>query len=478
MKPYLSSRTISSHVITTFIILILCLSFPYNAFAQGDLIPEWVKKESSPLTHGNSEAWAIGSDNEGNLFWGVNKDMPGFFKLMDALVYKLDSDGNTLWDVTGFSDTFAQQSYNLKVTDSLVYLGGRTCKSLGTANCDVLFFASDTQDGATEWDFIWDAGYGYEEIDGIVLEEDGIYLTGWSAGDGTQIDVLLMKLDYDRNIIWETTWGSSGSRDDHQDGHIVIDESAIYISGLYDGSPLLGWNGRALLAKFDKTTGEHIADIKYGRQDSWVNAENALGMTTDGEFLYTVGYTTTSLNNWDLFVAKFDKDLNEIWYQTWGGPSDAESSRAITVDEDGSIYIGATTESYGNGEQDIVLLKFNNDGELQWYKTWGGTNNDHTLDIHLKEDKLYLTGKTSSFHPHNKWEAILLKIDLPEANLSIDDNNGNNLGLTIYPNPARHRATLKFNNNLNNSFYFKCFQPAWRTSLFRKQYYWKSIHFK
>ena len=417
------------------------------SFSQEELVTEWELRLSSDLPNGNAEAWAIGSDQDGNLLWGVNKDMAGFFEFMNALVYKLDDESNLIWIDTAATGAFAQQSYNLKVTDSLVYLGGRTCRALGIDSCDMLLVTTDVNNGETDLTFVWDAGYGYEEIDGIAIEADGIILTGWSAGDGTEIDVILMKIGFDGNVIWQTRWGGMSAKDDHQDGHIVVDDSMIYVSGLYDGSPSLGWDGRALLAKFDKTDGTFVDSVTYGRQDQWFNAENALGMASDGTYLYTTGYTTTSANNWDIFVAKFDKDLNNIWHTTWGG-LDTESARAITVADDGSIYIGGNTDSFGNGKIDMALLKFNPAGTLEWYKTWGDLQDDQILDIYLDDHNLYLTGKTQSFHPTQKWEAILLQVDLDKIVSNTEIINDQPPVLHFFPNPMTNSALLKLDPSI------------------------------
>jgi hypothetical protein len=377
-------------------------------------------------------------------------DMPGFFQYKDALVYKLDDNGNQIWVDTAYAGTFAQQSYNLKVTDSVIYVGGRTCRAIGIDSCDALFFTTDANTGVTGWDFTLDNGFGYEEIDGIAIESDGIYLTGWTEGNGSEIDALLVKIDYSGSIIWQTTWGVSGARDDHQDGHIVVDDSMIYISGLYNGSPSLGWDGKALLAKFDKTTGNFVDSVTYGRDDVWFNAENALGMTSDGTDLFITGYTTTSGNNWDILLAKYDKNFNQIFYTTWGGGS-TESARAISLDNNGNIYIGGLTESYGAGESDVVLLKYNPLGNLEWYKTWGDTLHDQTLDIYIHNENLYLTGKTKSFHPTEKEEALLLKIKI-DSTTSILQQEVLQDNYTIYPNPITNKAILKF-SNINSDVY-------------------------
>lgn len=424
-------------------IILLTLYYINFGFSQDMLEPEWTLLQSSSLPNGNAEAWAISGDQNGKLYWGVNQDLPSLFKYMDVLVIKLDTEKSIIWTDTAFIGQFSQQSYNLKVTDSIVYVGGRACRLFGPPKCDVLFFNTNTKTGETGWITTWDGGFGYEEINGIALEPEGIYTTGWSAGEGTEIEVLLMKLDYSGGIIWQKTWGSPGAKDDHQDGQIVVDDAAIYISGLYSGSPVQGLDGKALLAKFSKVDGTLIDSLTYGRNDTWPNAENALGMTSDGTYLYVTGHTTPSPDNWDLFVAKFDKNLNQLWYTTWGGP-DVESARAIVLSDDGSLYIGGTTKSYGVGDQDVVLLKYSTDGDLKWFKTWGGEFADHTLDIYINDSYLYLTGKSNSFHPSQNWDALLLKILIDSTSSitypAITDYNT----LQISPNPVDQQTSLTY----------------------------------
>lgn len=424
-------------------VLFICSSNQLT-FAQDTLVPEWVKIETSPTANLGADAWAIGSDAVGNLYWGVNKAMP--FTFTDAFVYKMDDNSNIIWVDTAVTAPSAQKSFGLQVTDSLVYFVGKTCISAGNANCDALVFTTDAASGSTGWNYTWDGGFGYEEIDGIHLDPSGIIISGWSGGNGTAIDLLLMKLDYSGNLIWQTTWGSALLRDDHQDGHIVVDDSMIYVSGLYGGSPGSGYNGKSLLAKFDKTNGAFVDSLTYGRQDFWTNVENALGMTTDDTYLYVTGHTTVSQGNWQLFVAKFDKNLNEIWHKTWGGPDSLETARGISVTPDGSIYVGGTTKSYGNGGFEIVLLKYDPLGNLEWYKTYGGSRSDETFDIHIHGDDLYLTGKTSSFHPNQLEEAILIKVNIDPSVSIGEEILATGPEVQLFPNPATSSATLKWSN--------------------------------
>jgi hypothetical protein len=426
--------------------LFAMLIIGFLAQAQDSLEIEWMMKRSSPQQYGNSEGWAIGTDIDDNIYWGVNQDMPGWKIYMDATVYKFDADTNEIWFEHAVSDTLAQQSYNLKVTDSLIYFGGRTCATAGIDDCKSMFFTTDAVTGETQDHFFWTQGFGYEEIDGISLQDDGILLSGWSRSSATAIDLLILKIDYQGNELWRNIWGSQEmNRDDHADGHMVVDDSMIYVSGLYKGSPVLGWQGKSLIAKFDKHTGAFVDSTTYGRSDIWVNAENALGMTTDGDFLYCTGYTVTENNNWDLFLTKFDKNLNQIWHTPWGGPN-GESARSVHVAEDGNIYLVGNTESYGAGEMDVLFMKFGADGTPLWYKTWGKDSIDQTLDFHVNGNDFYITGKTQSFHPEGMWEAMLLKVNLDSIASVAENKINDEIRVNVHPNPFTDYSIITFDN--------------------------------
>ena len=85
----------------------------------------------------------------------------------------------------------------------------------------------------------------------------------------------------------------------------------------------------------------------------------------------------------------------QIWY--WGGSGD-ESSNIILVDDNGNIYVGGFTKSYGAGDKDALLIKYNSDLQLQWNKTWGGSKWDSILDIDTDPNgNIYIAGITASF---------------------------------------------------------------------------------
>ncbi|GAI21421.1 unnamed protein product, partial [marine sediment metagenome] len=95
--------------------------------------------------------------------------------------------------------------------------------------------------------------------------------------------------------------------------------------------------------------------------------------------------------------------------KTWGG-SDYDNGHKIALDSSGNIYITGATASYGAGSFDVVLLKYNSSGNLQWSKIWGGPNNDTGDGIALDNlGNIYITGATS--YETNLDDVFLLKYD-------------------------------------------------------------------
>lgn len=438
-----------------FSLFLILSNLTHLTFAQEVLQPEWVIRKASPNADGNAEAWGIDFDSKGNIYWATNQNRPGLFQGLDVVFYKLNADGDEIWpEPTIYAGQYAQQIYKVTATDSIIYLGGRNCTQLtldpDLPFCDMLIIAVNAATGDTLWTTTWDRGFGYEEADGLIVQNDGIYVSGWSAGDNTDMDMGLLKLSFDGEISWSNAWGTTNR--DHQDGHIVMDDSVIYAAGLINGllNPGLclikDYNGQAVLAKFSRKNGGYLNHVAFGRSDPWCNFENALGMASNGQWLYVVGVTTIASDDFQIFLKAFDKDLNMAWETEWGD-SALETARAIAVGEDGSIYIGGNTNSAGSGDLDVVVLKFSPAGKLIWSRIWGAEKEDNVLDVAVAGEDIYITGKTESFHPNGKFEAFLLKAKV-DINTSVEVNPVVVGDFTLeanYPNPFNSSTNIRFN---------------------------------
>ncbi len=63
------------------------------------------------------------------------------------------------------------------------------------------------------------------------------------------------------------------------------------------------------------------------------------------------------------------------------------------MDSSANIYLAGFTYSFGAGSGDIVLVKYKSSGEQQWYRTWGGIDDDRAddMDVAIKADFTFRT---------------------------------------------------------------------------------------
>jgi hypothetical protein len=333
---------------------------------------------------GTDQAWGVDTDSRGNIYWATFQQ-PEHQPFADMVIYKFAPDGTELWQ-SRWGGRYMEKAFIVTVAEPFVYVGGLTYTSpVDLMQADMAVLALNTDDGRVAWDFTWGRGFGYEEVDGLVVDGESIFLSGWTTGEKTGVDVAILKLDLQGNLLWVNSWGSDGW--DQGDGQMVVDDDAIYVCGRYNGSNIL-LGGQGLLVRFSK------ADGGYEGHTVWDGpfGTDALGMASDGTHLYTVGLTVDRGDGGQIFVRKWDKEFRLIWERLWGGTG-SEEARAIAVGPQGDLFIAGASDSLpGAGQKDIVLLRYDRDGALIRQLSWGGPYIDAAHGISVDEDRILIAG--------------------------------------------------------------------------------------
>ena len=153
---------------------------------------------------------------------------------------------------------------------------------------------------------------------------------------------------------------------------------------------------------------------------------SAIIAANDGNFII-VGNTRSadkdvSKNNGaaDIWILKVSKEGNLIWEKTIGGSS-FEVAKAIYKTQDNGFLIAGSSRSLDNGFQnkgqnDALILKIDENGNLLWQKTFGGSEIDFLYDVvELNNKSIIAVGESSSSDqdiPENKGftDALVIQI--------------------------------------------------------------------
>lgn len=133
--------------------------------------------------------------------------------------------------------------------------------------------------------------------------------------------------------------------------------------------------------------------------------------TSDDGFLLVGNTLPLDENYSQAYVIKTDQYGEEIWSDTYGGKFSESASDAVETDDGGYLIIGGTS-SYGAGNNDAYLAKYDKDGNQVWTKTYGGQYDDGASMIIKSSDGNYIIGGTTEITSGGEGkDAWIIKID-------------------------------------------------------------------
>lgn len=120
-----------------------------------------------------------------------------------------------------------------------------------------------------------------------------------------------------------------------------------------------------------------------------------------GYSLQTGGDVTQNYGASDVWVVKTNLNGNIEWQKSYGG-SQADIGRKIIETQDGGFLIVADTYSAdgdvseNKGASDIWVIKINAQGDIQWQRAYGGSQDDKATGITESADGYLIVGYTRS----------------------------------------------------------------------------------
>jgi hypothetical protein len=122
-------------------------------------------------------------------------------------------------------------------------------------------------------------------------------------------------------------------------------------------------------------------------------------LLTEDENILVVG-TTNHLHmppySGDALFMEVTLTGDVLWEQTWGGEG-YEQAWGVAPAEDSGFYIFGETDSYGTGDRDFFLLRIDEGGNEDWYRTYGGSRREWPFGmLTLSNEDMLIYGFTEA----------------------------------------------------------------------------------
>jgi len=409
-------------VIASIVIVRCSLSFTELAFADGPPV-QWQKTFGGSV---RDYGLSVQQTSDGGYIIAGSTYSFGSGK-SDVYLIKTDPNGSSQWQKT-FGGSERDYGRSVQQTSDGGYIIAGYTYSFGAGNADVYLIKTEPN-GSSQWQKTFE-GSGCECAYSVQQTLDGGYIIAgytYSCGTGDPNDpiypydpnIYLIKTEPNGESQWQKTFGGSEadfarSVQQTSDGGYVI-AGFTYSFGAGNADVYLIKTEPNGSSQWQKTFGGNRWDRGHSVQQ-----------TSDGG--YTIAGQTRSFGEGldDVYLIKTDPNGDSLWQKTFGGfMQDTAGSIQKTID--GGYIIAGTTYSFGAGDQqepyfeDVYLIKTNANGNSQWQKTFGGRNHDCGLSVQQTSDGGYIiAGCTYSFGEGND-DVYLIKL-CSEGTLSGDLN--------------------------------------------------------
>ncbi len=343
----------------------------------------------------------------------------------DYWLLKLDTDGAIQWSKTygGTNDDRAEKI--IQTNDGGYAMVGYNRSNDGdVSNNEGLqdYWIVKTDANGT---ISWEKSFGFAGIDrafSIIQSQDGGYfISGFldvtaSGGDGNSFsknnkhgvgEFWGIKLNANGDVAWRRFFG--GTNNDRSYGVVQTPDNGFMMIGSSESNDFDITNSKGSydfwIVKINNQ-GTLLWEKSYGGSE--IDVAYAITPTGDGKYVLVGdsrsndGDISSASGNADLWMIQIDGNGNLLWEKSIGGTA-FDTGRGISKMQNGSFVITGNSRSNdidlssNNGQSDIWSLIVDNNAEVTWQKTLGGSQSDFGNDcLETFDNKLIIVGNTES----------------------------------------------------------------------------------
>jgi uncharacterized delta-60 repeat protein len=368
----------------------------------------------------------------------------------DFLIIKLDSSGNIQWS-RAIGGTNSDIARSIQQTSDGGYIVAGFTNSFGAGNYDVLIIKLNSS-GNIQWSRAI-GGIGYDEAYSIQQTSDGGYIVaGYTGSFGAGgYDVFIIKLDSSGNIQWSRAIG--GTNIDIANSIQQTSDGGYIVAGDTYSFGAGAWD--VFIIKLDSS-----GNIQWSRAIGRTNSDGAYSIqqTSDGGYIVAGSTDSFGAGGHDVLIIKLNSSGNIQWSRAIGG-TNSDGARSIQQTSDGGYIVAGLTRSFSSGGLDFFIIKLDSSGNIQWSRAIGGTNDEYAYSIQQTSDGGYIAvGYTYSFGAGNS-DSLIIKLDSSGnisgcgdvLNVSPTNNSVSPANTSISPTNISISPTNNYFSPANNS---------------------------
>ncbi|MFL5753686.1 MAG: hypothetical protein ACJ76F_09780, partial [Bacteroidia bacterium] len=288
----------------------------------------------------------------------------------DVYVAKYDSTLTLMWQKT-IGGTGDDRPTKIRPTGDGGFLVAGYTYSFGVGGGDI-FIAKISASGTLQWF----RNYGtanFESPSDIIESGDGGY---YVCGKQTVLGInhgIVFKIDFSGNIIYSNVLDNGAGKNIEYTKLLRAQNGTVYASGVYK---LSGTNTKFLVSKFSDILVQNNS-YYFEQSATDIGAINGALINTAGNIVITGYYKGSGTSNNEVVVAEIDTSMDILWSKGYDMTGNEEGVSILEPSTGGYALVGRTT-SYGGGNDDIILTRIDNSGNLAWQNAYGGSANENT----------------------------------------------------------------------------------------------------
>ena len=244
-------------------------------------------------------------------------------------------------------------------------------------------------------------GYSFQET-----SDGGFVVCGRTFSFGTGgWEGYILRLDQAGDTLWTRTYGNI-QYDEVQDIDTTSDGGYILTGHTWTND----WAGDVYLIKLD-AMGNVTWDQTYGGTVGLSDKGYSVREASDGGYVVCGSTETYGQGGDDVYVIKTNSTGALVWTRTIGTTGAIEVGREIQQTSDGGYVITGYTDGAGTSFYDVFLIKLNASGTVLWNYRYGGSSYDFAYTVEETTDGGFILGATTNSFGAGDWDAYLLKTD-------------------------------------------------------------------